>query len=525
MSDADAIVIGSGPNGLVAANLLADAGWDVVVLEAAASPGGAVRTAGVTAPGFRNDLFSAFYPLGAGSPVLTGLDLHRHGLTWRRAPTVLAHPTPGGPTAVLSTDIDVTAASLDRFAPGEGDAWRKLYERWETVGGPFLDALMRPFPPIRPGGRLLGALGVRGVGELARFALVPVRTLAQESFTGDGGGLILAGNALHTDLSPETAGSALFGWLLASLGQDVGWPVPEGGASGIVDAPVARLADRGGRLRCGVTVTGIDVRDGRAVGVETSEGPLRARRAVLADVGAPALYRRLVPAEHVPARLARELARFAYGDATVKVDWALSSPIPWSDPDVAPAGTVHLGDSLDELTMTSAHLATGQIPSHPFLLLGQMTTADATRSPPGTESAWAYTHVPGEVKGDAGGDLTGRWDERETAAFVARIEARVEAFAPGFGERILARHVFTPPSFEEANANLVDGALDGGTAAPHQQLVFRPTLGWARPETPVKGLYLASASAHPGGGVHGACGAYAAKAALLHHRLRLRRRR
>ncbi|CAN5585853.1 NAD(P)/FAD-dependent oxidoreductase [soil metagenome] len=517
--NADAVVIGSGPNGLVAANLLADADWSVTVLEAGPEPGGAVRTAEVTAPGFRNDLFSAFYPLSAASEVIGGLGLDRYGLRWRRAPDVLAHPTPDGPAAVLSTDLDRTAASLDRFARGAGERWRELFARWQAVRDPLLQALLAPFPPVRGSLGLARVLGARGALEFARFGLVPARRLAEESFAGAGGGLLLAGNAAHTDLAPESAGSALFGWLLASIGQDIGWPVPEGGAQSLTDALVARLLDHGGTLECGAPVTAITVRRGRATAVTVARGEqVDAQRAVLADVGAPALYQRLLDREHVPARLRTAIDRFQYGDATVKVDWALRRPIPWTDPDVAGAGTVHVGSSLDELTFTSAQLATGRIPSHPFLLLGQMTTTDPTRSPPGTESVWAYTHVPQRVKGDAGGDLTGRWDERESHAFAARIEARIEALAPGFGDLIEARHLLTPVSFEAGNSNLVGGALDGGSAALHQQLVFRPVPGLGRAETPVKGLYLASSSAHPGGGVHGACGANAARAALFHDR-------
>lgn len=519
-STPDAVVIGSGPNGLVAANLLADAGWSVTVFEAGPEPGGAVRTAEFTAPGFRNDLYSAFYPLSAASEVIGGLGLDRYGLRWRRAPDVLAHPTPDGPAVVLSTDLDRTAASLDRFAPGDGDRWRELFARWQVVGEPLLRALLAPFPPVRGSLGLVRALGAQGALEFARFGLVPVRRLAAESFAGAGGGLLLAGNALHTDLGPESAGSALYGWLLSSIGQDLGWPVPEGGAQSLTDALVARLHDRGGTLECGAPVTGITVRQGRATAVTVARGEqMEVRRAVLADVGAPALYRRLLDPEHVPARVRRAIDRFQYGDATVKVDWALRRPIPWTDPDVAGAGTVHVGTSLDELTFTSAQLATGRIPSHPFLLLGQMTTTDPTRSPAGTESAWAYTHVPRRVKGDAGGEMTGRWDERECHAFAARIEARIEALAPGFRDLIEARHVLSPANLESGNANLVGGALDGGSAALHQQLVFRPVPGLGRAETAVKGLYLASSSAHPGGGVHGACGSNAARAALFHDRV------
>ena len=329
-------------------------------------------------------------------------------------------------------------------------------------------------------------------------------------------GLLLAGCALHTDLSPESTGGALFGLLLCGLGQQRGFPVPAGGAQSLTDALVRRLVERGGRIECGVRATRVDVRSGRAVGVTAADGTTYdARRAVLADVGAPALYTSLVAAEHLPARLLEDVRRFEYGSGTVKVDWALDGPIPWLDPEVGRAGTVHLADSLDELSEMSTQLTRGLLPSRPFLVMGQMTTADPSRSPAGTEAAWAYTHVPRSVAGDAGeDDLAGRWDEGETERFVARMEARIERMAPGFGDRILARHVFTPPTFEAANANLVGGEINGGTAQLHQQLVFRPVPGLGRPETPVDRLFLASASAHPGGGVHGACGANAAHAAL-----------
>jgi phytoene dehydrogenase-like protein len=516
----DAVVIGAGPNGLVAANLMADAGWDVLVVEANDEPGGAVRTAEVTAPGFRNDLFSAFYPLGAASPVIDGLGLAAHGLRWVQAPLVLAHPLPDGGAAVLSRDLDVTAAGLDGLAPGDGDAWRDLYRSWERTGPALLGALTSPMPPVRSGARLARAVGARDLMRFARFGLLPVRRMGEEWFRGEGGPLLLAGNALHTDLSPEAAGSGLFGWMLAMLGQQVGFPVPEGGAGRLTDALVSRLAAAGGRVVCGARVVGVRVEGGRAIGVRTEAGDdIDAHRAVLADCDVISLYRRLVGPEHLPPRLLADLDRFQPGAATVKVDWALAAPIPWTSPDARRAGTLHLAGSLDELSATSAQLAAGLVPDRPFLICGQMTTADPTRSPPGTEAAWAYTHVPQAVKGDAGeAGIKGAWDHSDTARFVERLEARVEALAPGFRDRVIARHVFTPPALQAADANLVGGDVLGGTAALHQQLAFRPTPGLGRAETPVRGLYLASASAHPGGGVHGACGANAARAALFHDR-------
>ncbi len=522
---ADAVVIGAGPNGLAAANLLVDAGWDVLVLEAETDPGGAVRSGELTLPGFTHDRFSAFYPLGIASPILGGLHLERHGLRWRSSPLVLAHPGRDEHCPAISCDLDETAALLDAGAPGDGDAWRRLYGFWDKVGDRLLDALFTPFPPVRPGVRLAATLGPAGMVRFARFGMVPVRRLAEEEFSGAGPGLLLTGSALHADLPPEGAGSSLYGWLLACLGQQRGFPVPEGGAGKLTEALVGRFLIAGGRLECGVRVDRIVVRDGQAVAVRTESGDeYPAARAVLADVGAPGLYRDLVGYEHLPERFVDDLRRFQYDNGTVKVDWALSGPVPWISEPARRSAAVHVADGMDHFTESAAQLACGHIPARPHLVLGQMGVADPTRSPPGTETVWAYTHVPQKVRGDAGAkdgaSLKGVWDEAEGELFAERIEAEIEALAPGFRNLIEGRFIATPPVLEAANANLVGGAVNGGTAQLHQQLIFRPTSGRGRAETPVKSLYLASASAHPGGGVHGGPGANAARAALKADRLR-----
>ena len=501
----DAVVIGSGPNGLVAANALVDAGWEVLVLEAQETIGGAVRSAEVTAPGFTTDLFSAFYPLAAASPVLRDLDLQDHGLTWVHAPEVLAHALDDGRAAVLHRRVEDTAASLDTFAAGDGDAWTRLYDGWMRIRDPLLDALFTPFPPVAPAARLLRRLGVADALDLARLAVLPVRTMSDEHFRGEGGGLLLTGNAMHADIPPDAAGSGIFGWLLAMLGQDVGFPVPRGGSGMLAGALAARIVAGGGHIETGTRVEHVHVVNRRAVGVRTASGDhVRVRHAVLADVTAPALYRDLVGAEHLPARLLRDLDRFAWDHPTFKVNWALDRPVPWTAPGARGAGTVHLGVDRMGFVDVAADLSTGRTPEHPFLLFGQMTTADPTRSPAGTESAWAYTHVPHGLD----------WTAERTADEVRRVEDAVERVAPGFVDTVVARHVQSPDDLQAANANLVGGAVNGGTAAIHQQLFFRPTPGLGRPETPVDGLYLAGASAHPGGGVHGACGWNAARAAL-----------
>lgn len=500
----DAIVVGAGQNGLVAANVLADAGWEVLVLEAADEPGGAVRSAEITRPGFSSDLCSAFYPLGLASPVLTELGLTDYGLRWRHAPAVLAHVLPDDRCAVLSRDPELTAASVSRFAAADGDAWLRCFADWQRIRDDLLEAMTRPFPPIRAGARLARTLGVADTLRLARMVTLSTRRFGEESFAGEGARSLMAGCALHSDLGPDAAASAVFGWLLCMLGQDVGFPVPEGGAHMITKALVHRLAGRGGRVECGRRVSGVLVAGGRAMGVRDEHGTLvRARNAVLADVPATALYGSLVARKHLPARLLSDLERFDWDDATIKVDWALSGPIPWTAREASEAGVVHLENDVDGLTRFSADLSTRRTPSEPFVLLGQMTTADPSRSPAGTESAWAYTHVP-----------RGKWNSDDVLRHADLVQALIERHAPGFTERILARSVWGPDEFEGHNPSLVGGAINGGTAAIHQQLFFRPVPGLARADTPIDRLFLAGSSAHPGGAVHGAPGANAARAAL-----------
>lgn len=513
---ADAVVIGAGPNGLVAANLLADAGWRVVVLEAAAEPGGAVRSDRGVHPDHVHDLCSSFHPLAAASPVIGGLGLERWGLRWSHAPAVLAHPLPDGRCAVLYRDRARTAEGLEALGAGDGAAYLRLVELWDELGGELVRALFTPFPPVRPGVALAARLRSAGGLRALRTLTLPVRRLGDEEFSGPGAPLLLAGCALHADLFPESPGSAAFGWLLAMLGQQVGWPVPAGGAQALTSALVRRLEACGGSVRCASPVARVLLADGRCTGVRTEDGePVFARRAVLADVPAPSLYGELVGWSRLPARLRADLARFQWDHATFKVDWALSRPIPWRAAPAGTAGTVHLATGMDHLTRYSAQLATGQVPDRPFALLGQMTTADPGRSPAGTESAWAYTHLPQRARGDAGGaGLGDRWDHDSKEAMAARLEAEVERLAPGFRDTVITRRVLAPPDLQRLDRSLERGALNGGTAAVHQQLFFRPVPGTGRPETPVPGLYLASASAHPGGGVHGACGANAARAAL-----------
>lgn len=519
----DAVVVGAGPNGLVAANLLADDGWSVLVVEAEEQLGGAVRTDEELYPAFRHDTFSAFYPFAAASQVIRSLHLEEHGLRWADAPVPLAHPRREDWAAVLP-DREGTAALMDEHHRGDGEAWLDLCRTWDVVGPPLVDSLTGPLPPLRSGSRLLAALARRGGMPMVRELLSPAASFGTGRFGGDDARLLVSGTAGHSDIPLDAPGSTALGLLLTMLAQTVGYPVPVGGAGRLTEAMARRLEARGGTVVTGTPVRRVVVEGGRVVAVRTDDGEVRARHAVLAAVSVPQLYGTLVAEDDLPASVRRGLATYELDPATVKVDWALSGPVPWRVPPPAPVGSFHVGDSVEQLQEATTQVSLGLVPAAPFLLAGQMTTTDPTRSPEGTESMWAYTHVPHRVRDDAGGEgLTGRWDDGELERFGDRVQARVEALAPGFGSRVLARRVLGPQQLQTRNRSLVGGAVNGGTSQLHQMLVLRPFPGDGRPGTGIGGLLLASSSAHPGGGVHGAPGANAARAAIWarrRHRLR-----
>lgn len=516
MSRRDVIVIGSGPNGLVAGNVLADAGWDVTVLEAQDRLGGSVASDSDVAEGFVHDTFSSFYPMAAVSPVIEGLRLEDHGLVWTRAPAVLGLPRPDGGWALLHADPDRTAAGLEEHARGDGQAWLELCAEWRRIGPSLIRSLLTPFPPVRAGLGMLLRLPTVGGLQFVRTLLEPAASLVSSRFSSEEARLLVASNALHADIPMTAAGSGVIGLLLSMIGQHQGFPAPRGGAGELSRALVRRLESRGGKLRTGARVSRVLTEGRRVVGVVVEGEERITARAVVADVSAPALFGGLVPWDELPTRVERSMRRFQWDPATIKVDWALSGPIPWRDTPAAAPGTVHIADSLDELSRSHTDVDNHTVPAKPFMLVGQMTTTDPSRSPAGTESVWAYTHLPQLVHRDGGPDgITGRWDAGEIETLADRMQARLERHAPGFGGRVLARRVLGPRELQARNANLVNGALSGGTANLHQELIFRPIPGLGRAETPIAGLYLGSASAHPGGAVHGACGANAARALLF----------
>ena len=502
---ADAVVIGAGHNGLVAAAMLADAGWDVLVLEAQAEPGGAVKSAELF-PGYVSDLYSAFYPLSVASPVLRSLNLEEHGLRWSHAPAVVGHARSADDddAPVIYRDIDRTAEDLERRDRGDGDRWLELFDQWLRIKEAVLSTLFSPFPPVRGPAQLLRKLGTADALRLAHQLLLPAGVMAEQLFEGDAARLLLLGNAMHADVPIDAPGSGVMGYLLIMMAQDGGWPVPVGGAGQLTAALVHRAQSAGATIECGREVTAVEVRGGRAVAVRTRDGEtVTVRRAIVADTSAPRLYGSLLPADVVPDAVTRSMSNFVWDTPVLKINYALKAPIPWRSKSLNDAGTVHLGADHDGLVRWMADLNTRTVPLHPFMLFGQMTTADPTRSPVGTESAWAYTHLPRGVADDSSADQLS-----------AAVDVVLERHAPGFSDQVVGKIIQRPSDLEASDANLHTGAVNGGTSQLYQQLIFRPAPGFGRAETPVENVYLGSAGASPGGGVHGVCGRNAARAAL-----------
>jgi phytoene dehydrogenase-like protein len=504
----DALVVGSGPNGLAAAITLARSGRRVLVLEAAERPGGAVASEELTLPGFIHDTFSAVYPAAAASPVFASMPLHRHGLRWIHPAACLAHPLPDGSAIALHRDLDRTAASLERSHAGDGERWRAFAAPFILSFDALVHTMLAGFPPITGAARLAAGVGPRGALDFARLLFMPARALGESLFAGEGSRAWLYGSAMHSDVPPGGRGSAIVAAYLTLLGHGAGWPSPEGGAGRLADALIAYLRELGGVLRTGATVTRFVAERGRIVGVELAGGERLAAPLVIADVMPGALA--TLAGDALPARYARALRRYRQGPATLKVDWALDGQIPWSAPEAREAGTVHVGGTAREVLETTRPSAA--LRERPFMLLGQQSIADPSRAPAGKHTAWAYTRGPHSIDWQAGNDRQ-----------VERMEAQVERFAPGFRERILARHVLGPAELQRRNANLIGGDVGGGSYSL-AQVFFRPVLSPAPYRTPLRGLYIGSAATFPGGAVHGVPGHAAARLALAEQRVRSRAR-
>jgi phytoene dehydrogenase-like protein len=497
----DAVVIGAGPNGLTAAATLARQGWRVLVVEAQDRPGGAAYSLPLTRPGYLHDVGAAFFPFADHSPAFRSLDLVGAGLEWRNARRESCHPAPDGSCVSITRDADLTAASFGV----DGPAWRRLAAWQAAMGSRLAEALLAPLPALGPAWRL----GPRNFLKLGLAGLTSTAGFARRHFQTEAARRVIPALALHVDLGPDDFAGTGLGLVLALLAAGSGFRVPVGGARAITDALLRRLTEAGGGLRLGTHADAVVVRGGRAVAVRTAGGEeMAARRAVLADVTAPNLYLRLLAKEDVPGWVRRSIRRFRYGWGTFKMDWALSGPVPWRADQARESAVVHTGDSIADLTAFTRQVRAGELPGNPYLVIGQQSLADPTRAPAGGHTLWAYSRVPPA--------LPGGWRTHKEG-FADRIEGRIEGLAPGFRGLILARAVHSPEDLEAMDENLVGGDLGGGSARFGQQLFLRPVFPYFRYRTPVRGLYLASASAHPGAGVHGACGFNAARMALRDH--------
>jgi phytoene dehydrogenase-like protein len=469
----DAIVVGSGPNGLAAAIVLARAGVSVRVLEAAATVGGGARSAELTLPGFVHDVCSAIHPLGVSSPFFRTLPLAEHGVEWIEPPAALAHPFDDGSAALLERSPEVVVRGI-----GEDEArWRRLFAPLVRDAEPLLEDILAPLHvPAHP--IALARFGAR--------AAPPATTLARLSFRGEKARGLFAGLAAHSMLRLDRPPTAAFGLVLGLLGHSVGWPFPRGGSQRLSDALASYLRALGGEIETGRRVESLaELGDTRAVFLDVTP------RGLLA-----------LAADRLPDRYRRGLERYRYGPGVFKLDWALDGPIPWRAEGCARAATVHLGGTLAEIAASEAAPGHGEVVERPFVLLAQQSLFDPTRAPAGQHTAWAYCHVP----------------NGSTVDMTARIEAQVERFAPGFRERILARSALGPAEIERYNANYVGGDINAG-AATLSQLFTRPVARVSPYTTPLPGVFLCSASTPPGGGVHGMCGFHAARAGLEYLRV------
>jgi phytoene dehydrogenase-like protein len=460
-------VIGSGPNGLSAAIVLARAGRTVRVYEAMDTPGGGCRSEALTLPGFVHDVCSAVHPMAVASPFFRTLPLAEHGLEWVLPPAMFAHPFDEGTSAaVVERSVTQTAAGLGSDEAAYLTLIGGVAEAWPSIDDAVLGPPRVPRHPL-----VLARFGVT--------ALQSAERLASRRFQSDRTRALFAGAAAHGMLPLDRLPSGAIGLVLTAIAHTAGWPFPRGGAQRLADALASYLRSLGGEIVTGARVDSI--------------GDLPQAKAILCDLSPRPLLR--VAGRVLPDWYKKRLERYRYGMGSYKVDWALDAPIPWRDRTVMRAATVHLGGTLDEISSSERDAWNGRAAERPFLIVVQPTLFDDTRAPAGKHTAWAYCHVP----------------NGSTVDMLPRIEQQIERFAPGFRERILARHVMTPADLERRNPNLAGGDIGMGVT-DLRQMIARPTWGWYR--TPARGLYICSASTPPGVAVHGMCGYFAAQCAL-----------
>jgi phytoene dehydrogenase-like protein len=465
-----AIVVGSGPNGLAAAVVLAEQGVEVLVLEASDQIGGGTRTSELLGPGLLSDHCSAVHPMGVGSPLLSSLDLGRHGLEWLWPEVDLAHPLDGGRAGVMVRSLADTAVGLGR----DGAAWERLFGPISRSFDALNEDLLRPILHVPKHPVALAGFGLR--------SLLPVPLVARR-WKDDEARALFAGVACHSLRPLESAASSAIGLALIGAGHRYGWPVAKGGSRSIADALVARLEELGGTVETGVRVTSL--------------ADLPPHDTVLLDTSPSAAAE--IAGDLMPGRVRRAYLRYRHGPGAFKVDFAVEGGIPWTNEACRRAGTVHVAGSLEEMAVSEREIAAGRMPERPFVLLAQQYLADPSRSRGDVHPVWAYAHVPHGWSGDA------------TEALLDQVER----FAPGLRERIVNVSVRSAPGFATYNANYVGGDVVTG-ANDLRQVLMRPRLALDPYSTGVPGVFLCSAATPPGAGVHGMCGKNAAESALRH---------
>ncbi len=466
----DAVIVGSGPNGLAAAITLAQKGLSVVILEAQKTIGGGLRSAKLTLPGFTHDICSAVHPLAVASPFFRTLPLSAHGLEWIQPHAPLAHPYDNGKVVILERSVDQTIKMLESDAQAYKKLMNPFVADWDDLAADILGPLHFPKHPLT----------------VARFGWYGIQSaigLAKEVFTGELARGLFAGLAAHSIMPLEKTLTASFGLVLGILGHKVGWPIAQGGSQRIANALASYFRSLGGEI-----VTGINV---------TSMEQLPVTQAILFDVTPGQLLS--IVGNGFPSSYRKRLTHYRYGPGVFKVDWALSSPIPWKSPECLRAGTVHVGGTMEEIALGEREVSQGRLPQQPFVLLAQPSLFDSTRAPSGKHTAWAYCHVPNGSSFD----------------MTERIETQIERFAPHFRDCILARSTRSAIEMEQYNQNYRGGDINGGMQDLFQ-LFTRPVARLDPYSTPKKNVYICSSSTPPGGGVHGMCGYFAAQSALKH---------
>ena len=462
-------MVGSGPNGLAAAITIARENRSVLLLEAGETIGGGTRTKDLTLPGFRHDVCAAIHPLALASPFLRSLDLASYGLEWIHPPVPLAHPLDNEKAILLHRSLETTAKGLGR----DGNSYGRLMEPFVRDWDHLVHDLLRPLSlPAHPG-TFIG-FSLKG--------LQSARSVAEQWFKDRRAKALFAGNACHSILPLESMSSGAFGLMLSMLGHAVGWPMAKGGSQVIADALASHFLSLGGAIAVNTPVLSLS--------------DLPTARATLFDISPRQLEQ--IAGNLFPAHYREQLKTHRHGSGVFKVDWALDGPIPWKDPYCLQAGTLHLGGTLEEAAASERLVWQGVVPERPFVLLSQPSLFDPTRAPFGMHTAWAYCHVPNSC----------------TVDMTDAIEDQVDRFAPGFRDRIKAKHSMSPAHMEEYNANYIGGDIVGGIQSL-RELFLRPLGRWQAYTTPVKDIYICSASMPPGGGVHGMCGHLAAKQALI----------